>query len=229
METQIKNKKLLHIHIPKTGGWTIQSLLEELDFPPQPYGHTFARNIKNILNDNFDDYFKFAHTRNPWDRLVSVYSFCKNGSEVLPTHTTGGLRTPPEHVWFDKLKCTSFDDFVSKVNFISQGRGDVYMTPTFSTMPNNLNESNINYLTLNQYNWVYDDKDKLMVDFIGKMENFEDIIKNVNLSTGLNLPVPPKRNTSYHVPYTQFYNDKTKKIVSKLYEKDIDTFKYTFE
>ena len=28
--------------------------------------------------------------------------------------------------------------------------------------------------------------------------------------------------------YREYYNDKTKKIIGKLYEEDVDTFKYTF-
>ena len=229
METIEKTKQLLHVHIPKTGGWTIQTLFIESGYGEQIHGHRFAINIKNILKNKFNDYFTFAHTRNPWDRLVSVYSFCKNGSEILPTHTPGGMRVPPEHVWFDKLNCKSFDDFVIKLDMISRNRGDVYMTPTDVTIPNDRHENNINYLTLNQYNWVYDEKGKPIVDFIGRMENFEEIIKTINEIGGTDLPVPPKRNSSSHLHYTRFYNDETKKIVGRLYEKDIDTFKYTFE
>ena len=221
-----EKKKLLHVHIPKTGGWTVQTLLEGLGLL-QHHGHRFARDIKYSLGVSFDSQFKFTFTRNPWSRLVSVYSFCKNGSEILPPYV-GTRRNPPEHIHFDRLKCDSFDEFVNVLWDLNEDRGDVYMTPLSETPSNEVATNNANYLTLNQYNWIFDDSDKCLVDYIGRLEEFNEGMKDINTLSGYNLITPPKRNSSSHRHYSEYYNDKTKNIVSRLYERDIDTFKYTF-
>jgi len=72
-------KKFIFIHVPKTGGTTIQSVLKKR-YPNSK--RLFQRggghpNINDYIKEgyNIDDYFKFAFVRNPWDRLLSNYHF----------------------------------------------------------------------------------------------------------------------------------------------------------
>jgi hypothetical protein len=74
----INNKKILFIHVPKTGGSTIRSILKK-KYPSakiisNPWEHS---SINDYIKEgyNIDDYFKFAFVRNPWDRLLSNYFF----------------------------------------------------------------------------------------------------------------------------------------------------------
>lgn len=71
-----RERDLIFIHIPKTGGTSIRAAL---DFPePQPEKrirkHYVAAEIKRFLPaDIWDNAYKFAFVRNPWERLVSQY------------------------------------------------------------------------------------------------------------------------------------------------------------
>lgn len=67
------------------------------------------------------------------------------------------------------------------------------------------------------------------INFIGKFEtlqqDFNTICNHINIST-VQLP---HINKSKHKHYTEYYNDETRKIVTELYAKDIELFKYKFE
>ena len=80
-----KKHKFIFIHIPKTGGSSIAepeyqsgqgALVAHLGSEDYVQaGHIRAVGLKNRLQDNWDDYFKFAFVRNPWDRIVSLYHY----------------------------------------------------------------------------------------------------------------------------------------------------------
>ena len=72
----IHKKKALFIHIHRTGGSSIISLLKkalpnQVDVIAQ---HGNASTMEKQLLTTYADYFIFSIVRNPWDRLLSWYS-----------------------------------------------------------------------------------------------------------------------------------------------------------
>jgi hypothetical protein len=66
-----EEKKLIFLHIPRTGGTSIRSL-----FNIDPVLGCFsAKMMKQQLGDKYNDYRSFTVVRNPWDRAVSLYYF----------------------------------------------------------------------------------------------------------------------------------------------------------
>lgn len=64
--------KFIFIHIPKTGGTSVKDAL--LPFSDMIYSMPWKHRTAKYWKPNFpfwDDYFKFAFVRNPWDRMVS--------------------------------------------------------------------------------------------------------------------------------------------------------------
>jgi hypothetical protein len=65
--------KFLFIHIPRTGGSSIESQFNYKE-NKEKNKHWTLNDWKNILSsDIFEDYFKFTFIRNPWDIMISNY------------------------------------------------------------------------------------------------------------------------------------------------------------
>ena len=80
--------KAIFIHVPKTAGTSITNYLRKLKFRQLNYHcatdgsnddatglfvHGTAWRVSRGLQNIWDEYFKFAFVRNPWDRMVSCY------------------------------------------------------------------------------------------------------------------------------------------------------------
>ena len=85
----------------------------------------------------------------------------------------------------------------------------------------------------NQFDWLSDENGCLLMNYIYKIEEFEKAIieiaestKNRVLLKDLRLNSNPKSKSS---KYMEMYDERTKKIIQKTFEKDIDYFKYTFK
>ena len=79
-------RKIIFIHIPKTAGSSIEHLLRdegkyELDFIGVRNGrsthHYMGIELKMILKELYPTYYKFSFVRNPYDRLISEYFWCR--------------------------------------------------------------------------------------------------------------------------------------------------------
>ncbi|OQX77353.1 MAG: hypothetical protein B6D61_07325 [Bacteroidetes bacterium 4484_249] len=78
-----------------------------------------------------------------------------------------------------------------------------------------------------QLDWLTDDKGNIMVDFIGRFENLENDFQHICKQIGVTADLPFV-NKSEHREYQYYYDDETREIVKKWFEKDIEVFKYKF-
>lgn len=144
-------------------------------------------------------YFKFTFVRNPWDRLVSCYFFLRKGGMAQQ-----------DAAWAEQ-NLRQFDDFGSFV------RGWV-------------NEENIQTWVhfLPQHYFVCDTAGKIMVDFVGRVENMESDFAYVAGRLGCNKELV-KVNTGDNCHYSAHYDEETREIVRRVYARDIELFGYSFE
>ena len=84
----------------------------------------------------------------------------------------------------------------------------------------------------NQYDWLCDEQGKMMMDFVFKIEESERGAKEIFEMTqgriNLNLPKLNSNSKSQALNYKNLFNQKTKNLIMKNFEKDIDYFKYSF-
>lgn len=215
-------KKFVFIHIPKTAGTSITSVLEPFADPPI-LSSKLVRNSLHILckyisfdvyrytgkyiipshadaeelqarypDLDFRAFFRFSFVRNPWDWMVSRYAFIRLPRKKL---------TSP-HKSF-AVSQQSFTEFVESI--------------CLSKSP------------INQCQRLFLKSDgSLDMEFIGKIENFSSDFQHVLEYLGISNKAIPYKNTTSHAKYTEMYDDYTKKLVGNAFCQDIDLFKYSF-
>lgn len=229
--------KCIYVHIPKAAGTSIIEILQDPDdgidedfgetvpfaaadfkFDPPP-NHLRAVDYlkyRYLSKEQYQSYFKFSFVRNPWARIVSEYKY-------------------RNYAWK-----YSFKEFI--FNYFPQ--------PSWSDRYCHV---------IPQYDFLYDEKGNKQVDFIGRFENiqndFNEVCSHLNIperklvhsnqSQGFfhmrydagpceilkrirgKLSIRQRQNTFDH--YTKYYDQETKDYVGKLYQKDIETFAYSFD
>jgi len=150
--------------------------------------------------DDIMGHFKFSFVRNPWDRIVSLYTFIPSTS----------------HYAIDPYKEIQKKGFKEFIKYVKE---------------NNLaNSKESKYVMLRkQLDFISDRAGKIMVDFVGKFENFQADFDKVCEKIGIPTGTLPHKNKSNHKKYTEYYDDETKKLVEAIYKDDIAAFGYTFE
>lgn len=192
--------KAIFIHIPKTAGTSIETVLEVDPYNPNNLQHFSGNQLQHrtamelktnmMLPDQvFNNYFKFTFVRNPFDRLYSEYLFLSE---------QGVINLP-------------FDNFAN-IDFLT--RRDLPGFIVDHTRP--------------QSDYILDSFGNVLVDYIGKFEtlstNWEVISERLNVSKKLPHMNKTKRDTGYR----DMYGKKTREAVEKLYNKDLKIFKYHF-
>tara|TARA_E500000331_G_C16969177_1_gene588539 strand:- start:133 stop:720 length:588 start_codon:yes stop_codon:yes gene_type:complete len=118
-------KKIIFIHIPKTGGQSIAKALG-IAHPPSAKFAGLKHGTPNFAehSKHWDKYFKFTWVRNPWDRLVSNYFYDLKMSEA-------GINVKGLRALVKKFGKNKFKDFVKSGKFKSLG----FYAPLFTWMP----------------------------------------------------------------------------------------------
>lgn len=196
-------KRFLFVHIPKTAGNSIQSVLRDYSEDQlvalrkeqdgiERFGlrnakykikkHSKLSEYHHALGDEqFRDLYKFTCVRNPWDRMVSYY--------FTPTQNT--------ETWNRE----KFREIISKAVSVAD------------------------YLRLRN-----GEKDPFAnVDYIMKFENLVDDFRSVCKAIGISPPALPQYNRSSREHYSKYYDDELRELVRAQFAPEIKRFGYTFE
>lgn len=200
-----ESDKLIFIHIPKTGGTSIEHALgmhgDNVDIGIRPYlnqkknqqtlfgkglQHLTAKAIHRRIGENkFSSYFKFSIVRNPYDRLVSYAAWLKEDKDI-------------------ELSRSEFNEILDKSMSNLRYRYNFMLKP--------------------QYKFVYI-KNKLITDQLFRFEQFEDGIKllekQLKRTIHIDLRMPSK-----HKNYAYYFNKKNITLVRSIYKKDFEYFGY---
>ena len=195
--------KFIFVHIPKCAGCSLKEHLKEHSDDELVNSHHMGlqKIIKN-LNIESKDYYKFTFVRNPWERILSLYSFWLN-----QTPSSTYYQWDHEQVDFIKSENILFRDFVK----LAASNGTI-----FHKKPH-----------LNPY-IGYFMKRPSCFDFIGKLENFQEDFNVVCKQIGIPEQEPRWVNKSKHKHYTEYYDDETRSIIANKYAEDIDHFGYKY-
>jgi hypothetical protein len=196
-------KGFLFVHIPKTAGNSIQSVLRDysedrlIAVRKEQDGierfavrnpkykirkHSALREYRDALGDEqFRQLFKFTCVRNPWDRMVSYY--------FTPTQN--------QQSWDRKR----FRGIISKAVSVAD------------------------YLRLNE-----GEQDPFAnVDYIMRFENLVEDFCAVCAKIGISPARLPRYNRSEREHYSRYYDEELRELVRNRFAAEIERFGYTFE
>lgn len=163
-------------------------------------GHFCIDFYRSVFGQDFDAYFKFAITRNPWDRVVSAFHFLKGGGLFA-----GDKEWAERHL----AGIETFSDFVN--GWLS--RRNIYKGIHF----------------VPQHEFICDGTGRLAVDYVGKFERMAESFEEICGRLGLEGKELPHTNRSQRgEDYRSYYGNHEREIVAELYRKDIELFGYEF-
>jgi len=196
-------KRFLFVHIPKTAGNSIQSILRDYSEDElvalrdeqdgiERFGlrnpkykikkHSTLAEYKAALGEvQFGDLYKFTCVRNPWDRMVSYY--------FTPTQQVGA---------WDRKK---FRKAIVKALSVAD------------------------YLRLDKV-----EEDPFgNVDYVMRFENLADDFRTVCGTLGISPTTLPRYNRSSREHYSKYYDDELRELVCARFAAEIEHFGYIFE
>tara|TARA_R100000664_G_C2758386_1_gene147218 strand:+ start:2830 stop:3546 length:717 start_codon:yes stop_codon:yes gene_type:complete len=217
----------IFLGLPKTGGNAMIDYLQ--NFNPRrigvSYGHHTYQNLVNLESEiveyggvmnrkvyGIDEAHYFVTVRNPWDRMVSFWSYSRNfGTNIGARFTEFKKKL---------VNGLSFSDFLNIV---------------CNEKPIE-NEDNDNDLFRPQIDYLVNDKNEVVIDDVLMLEdvkvNTDKMLKKyiseetLNELTGGDFKVI---NNSNHLPYMEYYNEDLIDMVYEYEKEIIDLMGYTFE
>lgn len=207
-----RERKIIFIHIPKTGGTSIEDVIWGTDrknrTPDQLWmgmvrpgrnkyqagglQHLLAEQVRReVGNELFESCFKFAMVRNPWDRAVSQFVYMKQRSDL---RRLIGLN-----------RFSSFKTYLSRLHRFDH----------VQWMP--------------QWRFLLDDNGDMLVDFVGRFEDFETDVRKALAQLNITCGTLPHEMRGKRDHYSRYYDDESRKLVAIMYAQDIELFGYSFE
>ncbi|HZR05652.1 MAG TPA: sulfotransferase family 2 domain-containing protein [Candidatus Udaeobacter sp.] len=196
-------KRFLFVHIPKTAGNSIQSVLRDYSEDElvalrseqdgvERFGlrnpkykvkkHSTLTEYRAALGEaEFRNLYKFTCVRNPWDRMISLY--------FTPTQNMAA---------WDRKK---FRKIISSALSVPD------------------------YLRLDQG----EENPFGNVEYIMRFENLEGDFRTVCAALDISPGALPKYNRSNREHYSKYYDEELREVVRERFAAEIECFRYTFE
>ena len=212
-----KYKNILFVHIPKTGGQSIRSALGWGNMESVCVHLTALGWIDSMGWEHWNSSYTFSVVRNPWDRMVSAYFYDKKRHWSGPLETVAGRISPSQ---------TQKGTYVERFNSQRKKNHHPFNDLSF--------EGYLDWRMRECPPWpcmdfLVDQRGKMLVKDIIKLENFQKDFNKVCTEIGINPIKLPHKNKTRHEHYSTYYNDRTKDLVYKVFKKDVKYFKYEFE
>ena len=222
----------IFIHIPKVAGQSIERVFLQLHgltwetreplllrlnpdpgLGPPALAHLKASEYVTcgyLSEEEFRSFYRFSFVRNPWGRLVSIYSYL-GFDEVMP---------------FKQFLRADFSD-------AERWEPALFLQPQYDYLFNERGEQLVDYI--GRFESLQKDFDHVC-DAIGiehttlphankterggsSYRRIKKLVKNLS---------PFHMTYDRHVHYTQYYDDDDRIFVASKYEKDVDVFGYRF-
>ena len=197
------SEKLIFIHVPRSAGTSVRISLkkftkEQIFLGILNNSHQSFSQIVNLNKNIAHNRTSFALVRNPYARFVSIYRFVNR-----PIKLKKWFGIKAEEI---ANNIDTFEKFIELFTMpINVWHGYNHFTP--------------------QFDWVDGVESIFKIEEIDKLNFF---LREFGILEPIGHFNRRKIYSSYNETYKDFYNQNTKKIISKHFKKDLDFFKYIF-
>lgn len=236
-----KRLNISFIHIIKTGGTSVEKMLRNQTKPSEMdrllprrltdklmdrlnptqsrlarlSKHALAIDYLNCAPQKYKDSFSFAIVRNPWDWLVSWYTFVKS-VRISPDH---GRQW--RHALHEQVAPLSFEEYIQWVT-VENG---------FQQLPSRRASAFSSKVPILQSDWLTDLDGNLIVDFVGRFEHLSRDVHHAMKQSPARSHAEsslPHVNKSPRDSYHSYYSNQTRALVEEYFAEDIRRFGYQF-
>ena len=208
------DKKVIFIHVPRTGGSSIEKYLDIPRTVPNfccnimntsiyykncryAMTHVPAQVMRKFFPEHYEKYYKFAFVRNPYERVVSEYFWLMKKDE------NQGKQIDPGSV-------EKFSKWLFKY---------------YTVAPKDLFGFRDHHCT--QKHLLCDEGGKLMVDDVFRYENYNDGVQKIKTVLNISKAEIPWVNFSkYGIDKKIMLTDENKEFIYKIHQEDFLTFGY---
>ena len=215
-------KQAIFIAIPKTGTTAVRQQLQQEGQPLIRNPHLNILQVREALSlfllmKTLGGNHEFPSVQQPTDaelrqRAAEMFaSFFKFSAVRNPWARAVSLYHRREGVLVKQR--LSFSEFIHQHEFAS----DTCQQPTRHR---------------NQFDWLCDESGRCLVDYVYKLEEFEQAVPEIASRTNGGIQLTPlvanQNPESRSRDYRELYTAETRQLIARRFEKDIDTFRYTF-
>ncbi len=201
-----EKNRVLFTHVSRTGGMSIDNCLRRLlpDARPIVGQHAPLVAARALLGERFEQAYKFAFVRNPWERFVSWYALMaqtKYGGELDRT----ALIDPTAQHW------QGFDAFLENWCAVE------------------VQIAGVARRALSQWAQLVDANGVMLVNDIGRFETYAADVIRLFAKANLDLGEIEKINASQHLHYSVYYSAFGRELIADLFPEDLAILGYQFE
>ena len=157
-----------------------------------------------LLGERFDQAYKFAFVRNPWDRFVSWYALMVQAKYAGELHRAALIDPAAKH-WRD------FDAFLE--NWCAQ----------------EVQIAGVPRRALSQWAQLVDADGVMLTDDIGRFESYNADAVRLFKNANLGLSAIEKINASQHLHYSLYYSAFGRELIAQAFPEDVADLGYQFE
>jgi hypothetical protein len=202
--------KCIFIHIPKCGGTSIEDIIWPEPRKESDLWMGLINKYENKYQTGGLQHLLGTQIRKEVGDVIYdnyyKFSIVRNPWDKIVSQYTHTLRRSDIKEFLGMKKNDSFKIYLERI----QKRKHVQWEP--------------------QYNFVHDENGELIVDFLGRFENFEkDALTALNHAGIEVTSIPHSMKSQKRRPYVEYFDSESKEIIEELYKQDINTFGYTFD
>lgn len=191
--------RAVFVHVPKNAG---SSTYRTFGIPEPAETHCTAIGYRSANPALWRDCFRFAITRNPWDRFVSAFHYLKRKPA-----------SADDAAWAACM-LGEFDEFAAFEAAMVRSRdlqARVMMWRHFTP----------------QWFFLCDLRGRLLVDHLARFENLEQDLRAIGETIGIDAR-PARVNVVERAAYQEYYSPAGRDLVGRLYARDAALFGYDF-